>query len=139
MIVHPQLKHFDQSPAYKEKTKELLQAKIEKRLQTNCLSSLLFLIATQPLSAATDGLGVESSSAADEKSSEKKKNLSLDDDDESDGILGFSSQHGHLSPTIAVIARDVLAIPATNCVERVFSKSEAMITDKRTNTGVGKN
>jgi len=61
------------------------------------------------------------------------------DDDESDDILGFWSQYEHLFPTIAAIARDVLAIPASNtCVERLFSKSKAMITDKRTSMGVEK-
>jgi len=61
------------------------------------------------------------------------------DDNESDNMLQFWSQYGHLFPTIAAIARDVLAIPASNtCVERLFSKSKALITDRRTSMGVVK-
>jgi hypothetical protein len=46
------------------------------------------------------------------------------EDDEGDDILHFWSQNGHLFPTIAAIASELLAIPASNTsVERLFSES----------------
>jgi hypothetical protein len=162
-IIHPQLKHFDQNPTHKQQASELLQAQIEQRSRTIHSSSIASQL--QSLPAVTDAADIASSITAEGNISEKKrKNLlslcfdkprsstsSMDefnswmsstltlDDGESEDILRFWSQYGHLFPTIAAIARDAIAIPASNtCVERLFSKSKAMITDKRTNMGVEK-
>jgi hypothetical protein len=79
-----------------------------------------------------------SATPMDELSSWMSSTLTLEDD-EGDDILHFWSLYGHLFPTIAAIARDVLAIPASNTsVERLFSKSKNMITDKRTSMGLEK-
>ncbi len=163
-IVHPQLKHFDKFPMYKQKAHKLLKAEIVKRSQVNQSSSSSF-IAQQPLSSGPGAANIASSSTVVENISEKKgQNLlsscfdkprcstgSMDEftswmsstltfnNNDSDDILQFWSKYEHLFPTIAGIARDVLAIPASNtCVQRVFSKSKATITDRRTSIGVAK-
>jgi hAT family C-terminal dimerisation region len=64
--------------------------------------------------------------------------LTLDNDENGDVLL-FRRQYGHLYPTIAAIPRDVLAIPTSNtCVKRLFSKSKAIVIDKRTSMDVAK-
>jgi hypothetical protein len=55
----------------------------------------------------------------DEFTSWMSSTLTLDDN-ESDDILQFWSQYGHLFPTIPAIARDVLAIPASNTCANSF-------------------
>jgi hypothetical protein len=56
--------------------------------------------------------------------------------DEKDDILSFWKQNKQLFPLIASIARDILAIPASNTsVERQFSSCKNTITDKRTKLG----
>jgi hypothetical protein len=56
-IVHPHLKHFDKFPVYKQKAIELLQAEIERRLQTNHISAISSSsIASQSLTSTTDGV-----------------------------------------------------------------------------------
>ncbi|CAF4810965.1 unnamed protein product, partial [Rotaria sp. Silwood2] len=53
--------------------------------------------------------------------------------DEKDDILSFWKQHKQSFPLIASIARDILAIPASNTsVERQFSACKNTFTDKRT-------
>ncbi len=161
------MKHFDKFPAYKQKAIELLQAEIERRSPTNHTSTISSSssISSQSLTSTTDGVDVAPSlseqgnisgtkrksllllcfdkprslaTPMDEFTSWMSSTLTLADDD-GDDILHFWSQNGHLFPTIAVIARDVLAIPASNTsVERLFSKSKNMITDKRTRMGVEK-
>ncbi len=160
------MKHFDKFPVYKQKAIELLQAEIERRLQTNHISAISSSsIASQSLTSTTDGVDAAPSlSVQGNIGGTKRKNLlsscfdkprslatTIDEftswmsstltleDDEGDDILHFWSQNGHLFPTIAAIARDVLAIPASNTsVERLFSKSKNMITDKRTRIGLEK-
>ncbi|CAF1285589.1 unnamed protein product [Rotaria sordida] len=56
--------------------------------------------------------------------------------DENDDILAFWRQHKQTFPLIASIARDILAIPASNTtVERQFSSCKNTVTDKRTKLG----
>ncbi len=56
--------------------------------------------------------------------------------DENDDILSFWRQHKQTFPLIASIARDILAIPASNTsVERQFSSCKNTVTDKRTKLG----
>ncbi|CAF4019943.1 unnamed protein product [Rotaria sp. Silwood1] len=56
--------------------------------------------------------------------------------DEKDDILSFWKQHKQSFPLIASIARDILAIPASNTsVERQFSACKNTFTDKRTKLG----
>lgn len=151
---------------YKQKASELLQAQIKQRSKINqpcASSSISSFIASQPLSTATDAANIASSLTVEGKISTKRKDIlslcfdkprssnSIDeftswmsstltlDDDESDDILRFWSQYEHIFPTVAAIARDILAITASNTtVERLFSRSKAMVTDKRTNIGVEK-
>ena len=64
--------------------------------------------------------------------------ITMTDEDNGD-ILTFWSQHAHLFPTIAGITRDILTIPASNTsVERLFSKSKNILTEKRTSVGLAK-
>jgi hypothetical protein len=59
--------------------------------------------------------------------------------EEDDDILLYWKEHQNLFPTIASIARDVLAIPASNTtIERLFSSCKNVITDKRTKLGAQK-
>ncbi|CAF4699778.1 unnamed protein product, partial [Rotaria sp. Silwood2] len=56
--------------------------------------------------------------------------------DEKDDIISFWKQHKQSFPLIASIARDILAIPASNTsVERQFSACKNTFTDKRTKLG----
>ncbi|CAF4627320.1 unnamed protein product [Rotaria sp. Silwood2] len=56
--------------------------------------------------------------------------------DEKDDILSFWKQHKQSFPLIASIARDILAITASNTlVERQFSACKNTFTDKRTKLG----
>jgi hypothetical protein len=56
--------------------------------------------------------------------------------DAEDDILSFWKQHKQSFPLIASIARDILAIPASNTsVERQFSSCKNTVTDKRTKLG----
>ena len=53
--------------------------------------------------------------------------------EEEDDVLSYWREHYTLFPTISAIARDVLAIPASNtCVERLFSACKNTLTNKRT-------
>jgi hypothetical protein len=57
-------------------------------------------------------------------------------DEENDDILSFWKENQNVFPLIAAVARDILAIPASNtCVERLFSACKATITEKRTRLG----
>jgi len=56
--------------------------------------------------------------------------------DENDDILSFWRQYKQTFPLIASVARDILAIPASNTsVERQFSTCKNTVTDKRTKLG----
>ena len=160
-IVHPHLKHFDKFPVYKQKATELLQAEIERRSPSKSTSALSSLsstsdsldldiaapLATSEITAGTTRQSLlslsfdkprSSATPEDEFTSWMSSTLTLVDA-QNDDILQFWCQNGHLFPTIAAIARDVLAIPASNAsVERLFSKSKNIITDKRTRLGMGK-
>jgi hypothetical protein len=64
---------------------------------------------------------------------------SLVEDEEEDDILSYWKEYEKLFPMIASIARDILAIPASNTsVERLFSSCKNTITDKRTKLGADK-
>ena len=61
------------------------------------------------------------------------------EDDTNDNILDFWSPHRNEFPTIATIARTVMAIPASNtAIEHLFSKSKSLISEKRTSLAVEK-
>ena len=150
---------------FKKKATELLQAEIERRSQTNHTStSSSSSIAPQSLPFTTGDDDAPSLPSQGNTTETKRKNilslcfdeprclaspndeftswmsstLTLTNDD-NDDILGFWSQHGYLFPTIAGIARDILAIPASNTsVERLFSKSKNILTEKRTSINVEK-
>lgn len=61
--------------------------------------------------------------------------LDLDDDD----ILQFWNRNGRVFPVLAAIAREILAIPASNTsVERLFSSAKNTVDDHRTRLSIEK-
>lgn len=165
-LVHPNLKHFHMCPHLKERAVFLLKQEMLKRQEgvpstctsattnspivsssTSCSSSST-LISTANSSSARKNLLMEifdKQSAIPEKSSVEEElekyltSTSVVQDEEKDDILSYWREHQKLFPLIASIARDVLAIPASNTsVERLFSSCKNTVTDKRTRLGAEK-
>ncbi|CAF3389170.1 unnamed protein product [Rotaria socialis] len=158
-ILHPNFKQFDKNPYDKSTAMKLLQNEINN--QTKSLSSLVSLDASCSTSIATTVSKVSSGennvekrkknllslcfddrrpsmSNMDEFTSWMSCNLTLDDK-ENDDLLGFWSKNSLSFPIISTIVRDIFAISASNTtVERTFSISKNLITDKRTRLGTEK-
>ncbi|CAM4975970.1 unnamed protein product [Rotaria socialis] len=158
-ILHPNFKQFDKNPYDKSTAMKLLQNEINN--QTKSLSSLVSLDASCSTSIATTVSKVSSEennvekrkknllslcfddrrpsmSNMDEFTSWMSCNLTLDDK-ENDDLLGFWSKNSLSFPIISTIVRDIFAISASNTtVERTFSISKNLITDKRTRLGTEK-
>lgn len=115
--------------------------------KTTCILSSSSIAISDPVSARRNLLMeiFDKPSAALEKSDmdlELEKYLSstsLVADDKEDDVLSYWREYQTIFPTIASIARDVLAIPASNTsVERLFSSCKNTVTDKRTKLGAEK-
>ena len=160
------MKHFDKFPCFKKTATDLLQAEVERHSQINYTStSSSAFIALQPVpftkgdddtapSLSSEGNTTETkrknilslcsdkprslTSPSNESTSWMSSTITITDKD-NDDILAFWPQHGHLFPIIAGIARVILANPASNIrIERLFSKSKNILTEKQASIGFAK-
>ncbi|CAF1588336.1 unnamed protein product [Rotaria magnacalcarata] len=59
--------------------------------------------------------------------------------DETEDVLLFWKRHAQSFPTLSIIVRDLFSIPASNTiVERLFSASKNIVTDRRSSIGEAK-
>ncbi|CAF4851156.1 unnamed protein product, partial [Rotaria sp. Silwood2] len=147
-VLHPNNKHLYKSPHLKERAILLLKQEIFKRhdrFSSTTTSTVAGLPDTSSTTSSTCSSSISSTSVT--KSYQKKNHVEKElenylastlvmEGDEKDDILSFWKQHKQSFPLIASIARDILAIPASNTsVGRQFSACKNNFADKRTKLG----
>ncbi len=155
-LLHPSLKHFHIAPNEHNKALELVKQELLKRTPAPTL------VSTTVLKAVTATASVISDTTAcitsknlrtccfDQKQSLTKPVPTLVNEldnymalyiqiHDNDDILFFWKENEKSFPTLASIVRDLFVIPASNTiVERLFSSSKNIVTDRRTSLGAEK-
>lgn len=151
-ILHPSLKNFEIAPTEKNKALKLIkQELLARKLNYDSAIDRTSTTASDPASNTTN----DASSKPDDllaycfdklKPGIQPVQTPLKELDEymistatiseTDNILLFWKQQEEKYPTLSMIVRELYAIPAANTiVERLFSASKNIMTDKRTSLG----
>lgn len=162
-ILHPKLKNFERCPDEKEKSLDALKAEFKKYQSNNSLSNMK-LLTSIPASSESASTSRSTTTTLKRKNilsqcfdsklqmTCKPPNIYQEiddylidnssqayaDDENADDIdiLSFWKDKQHSFPVLSSIAKQVCAIPASNTViERLFSASKNVVTEKRTRLG----
>ncbi|CAF1283129.1 unnamed protein product [Rotaria magnacalcarata] len=155
-FLHPRLKRFDTAPHEKDIAFNLVKQELLARISTPSVTT-----DTASKAVATDGTVIIDSTAPVNSNNlldrcfDKPRPITSSDatpvkelndymalvvaDEQSDDILLFWKNHEKTFPTLSKIVRDFYAIPASNTiVERLFSASKNIVTDRRTSLAEAK-
>ncbi|CAF4727044.1 unnamed protein product, partial [Rotaria sp. Silwood2] len=135
-VLHPNNKHLHKSPHLKEREILLLKQELFKRhdrFSSTTTSTVASLPDTSSTTSSTCSSSISSTSVTKSVCLDARDILLMEvfdkppstlvmEGDEKDDIISFWKQHKKSFPLIASIARDILAIPASNTsVGRQFS------------------
>jgi hypothetical protein len=148
-LLHPRLRDFSGDQSLKNQAIQFLQSSVDSC--TNLSTNGSLTCDTSSLSSSADQSSTTSSNIL-ALCFDKPKTVTVTDDEvllwlqsdfdteiDDDDLLSFWKRKKTQFPTIAGIARKVLAIPAANTsVERLFSSTKNIIGDRRTRLGVEK-
>jgi hypothetical protein len=158
-ILHPKFKKFECSPNEKEKSINVLKSQFQKIISSSCTNSLAskHVVVQSSSSNTTSKPNNLLSQCFDAKVKVVDERLNplqeIDDylnfefdesyyiyDNSGDiDILLFWKKQEHLFPILSSLAKVIFAIPSSNTiVERLFSSSKNVVTEKRTRLGASK-
>ncbi len=161
-ILHPKFKKFECSPDEKEESINVLKSQFQKHqtiIFSSCTNSLVLkhVVVQSPSSNTTAKSNNLLSQCFDAKVKVVDERLSplqeIDDylnfefdesyyiyDNSGDiDILLFWKKQQHLFPILSSLAKVIFAIPSSNTIiERLFSASKNVVTEKRTRLGASK-
>lgn len=159
--LHPNLKQFGGNKKNRDKAVKLLKAEVVRRANvgsskasstSDCLTELAFIDRSSS-SSTSSPIDTPAKKNIINECYDKPKSASIVNDEISlwmnftvsfqqsseDDILAFWATHCAQFPTIAAVAREILAIPASNTnVERLFSAAKNTVSDRRTRLGASK-
>lgn len=160
-LVHPNMKHFQMCPFLKEHALCLLKQEALKYRQNESSPATISHLSMMATSLTSSSISYSSLSTSALHSESRRRSLlfeifdketpirektkideeiekylastSVIESEEEDDVLSYWREYHTLLPTISIIARGVLAIPAANtCIERLFSTCKNTIAEKRT-------
>ncbi|CAF1638254.1 unnamed protein product [Adineta ricciae] len=161
-ILHPKFRKFKCSSNEKETAINVLKSKFQKHhatISSSCTNPLASKhvvlqssssnttpkpknLLSQCFDTKVKALGERSNpfqEIDDYFNDESDESFYLYDSSDDIDVLLFWKNHQHLFPILSLLAKEIFAIPASNTiVERLFSSSKNVVTEKRTRLGASK-